>query len=176
MSLVDYASSSDEDEPQPPALEEPEREPLNPEERHRFGVPALPKHDLPHAHNRNFELQSSRQMEIVSDQSSELKLPDASLLLNSLAGPSNLLNASDHSSRVAVAMSENAARKRDFNGSRANNPRSSKVPKGTLPHSKNIPDTVAGRLLPPQLAGRSNVVTEDITKLFVRKKTNSSAE
>lgn len=96
---------------------------------------------------------SSTQVETVSDESSELKLPDASFLLNSPVVPSNLLHPTDHTSRVAAAMAEGAARKRDLQGSPATYPRS-KVRKGTLPHPKNIPETVGGRLLPPQLAGR----------------------
>ncbi|KAK6140514.1 hypothetical protein DH2020_025744 [Rehmannia glutinosa] len=183
MSLVDYAASSDEDEPQTPADEE-ENEQVkkeNPEKRPRFEVPApgpssaAPPNDNP-VHSRNrMGPPSRKQAEMVSDQSSELKLPDASFLLNSTAVPSNLLNSSDHSSRVAAAMAESVARKRELNGSAASFPRN-KVPKGTLPHSKGVPDTVGGRLVPPQLAGRSNVVTEDISKLFVRKPTNSSTE
>ncbi|KAK6137124.1 hypothetical protein DH2020_029133 [Rehmannia glutinosa] len=95
---------------------------------------------------------SRKQAEIVSDHSSELKLPDASFLLNLTAVPSNLLNSSDHSSRVAAGMAESVARKRELNGSAASVPRN-KVPKGTLPHSKGVPDTVGGRSVPPQLAG-----------------------
>ncbi|KAK4414508.1 hypothetical protein Salat_2863800 [Sesamum alatum] len=187
MSLVDYAASSDEDEPQTPAWEEGhEQVKENPEERHRSGVPAAgpspappPEDDPVRVRSRNstnLQPTSSKQTDIVSNESSsELKLPDALFLLDSPVVSSNLLNASDHSSRVAAAMAESAARKRDLNGSSATYPRS-KVPKGTLPHSKSVPDTVDGRLLPPQLAGRSNVVTEDISKLFVRKHTNSSTE
>ncbi|KAL0291418.1 UNVERIFIED_CONTAM: hypothetical protein Scaly_2637500 [Sesamum calycinum] len=186
MSLVDYAASSDEDEPQSPAREqENEQVKEYPEERHRSGVPAPdpssappPDEDPVRARSRNssnLQPTSSKQTDIVSNQSSELKLPDASFLLNSPVVSSNLLNASDHSSRVAAAMAESAARKRDLNGSSGTYPRS-KVPKGTLPHSKSVPDTGDGRLLPPQLAGRSNIVTEDISKLFVRKHANSSTE
>ncbi|KAJ8423777.1 hypothetical protein Cgig2_008662 [Carnegiea gigantea] len=94
------------------------------------------------------------------------RLPDASLLLNSpiLSQPVG----TDHSSRVAAAMAENASRKREANGSSSSNIRG-KIPRGNLPHSKNIPDTGSGQLVPPQLRGRSNVVTEDISKLFVRR-------
>lgn len=101
---------------------------------------------------------SSKQMEIVPDESPALKLPDASFLLNSPVVPSNQLNSSDHSSRVAAAMAESAARKRDLKGSAASHPRS-KVPKGALPHSKSVPETVSGRLLPPQLSGRCVLLT-----------------
>ncbi|KAH6784835.1 hypothetical protein C2S52_009794 [Perilla frutescens var. hirtella] len=184
MSLVDYAASSDEDEPQTPAVDEEENVQVeeNPEKRQRFEGPApapstsAPPNHLPiHAHHRtstSLRPPSSKPMETGPDQSPVLKLPDASFLLNSPVVPQS--NASDHSSRVAAAMAESAARKRDLNGSAATYPRS-KVPKGALPHSKSVPETVAGRLVPPQLSGRSNVVTEDISKLFVRKHTADSA-
>lgn len=81
------------------------------------------------------------------------KLPDASLLLNSPAVSSNLMNASDHSTRVAAALAENALRKRDSNGLAPSTLRS-KVPRGNLPPSRNVPDTSSGVLVPPQLKGR----------------------
>ncbi|XP_021750975.1 uncharacterized protein LOC110716627 isoform X2 [Chenopodium quinoa] len=93
-------------------------------------------------------------------------LPDASLLLSSPI--SSQQTGSDHSSRVAAAMAENASRKREANGSTSSNIRG-KIPRGNLPHTKDIPDTSSGLLMPPQLRGRSNVVTEDINKLFVRR-------
>lgn len=102
------------------------------------------------------------------------RLPDASLLLNSPAMLSDLMNSNNHTSRVAAAMAENASRKRDSNGLASSLPRN-KVPRGTLPHSRNVPDTVGGVLVPPQLSGRSNVVTEDIGKLFVRKHAEPSS-
>jgi hypothetical protein len=68
---------------------------------------------------------------------------------------SSLLTSSDHSSRVAAAMAENASRKRDSNGSASALLPRRKVPRGTLPHSRNVPDTVRGVLVPPQLSGRS---------------------
>lgn len=86
-----------------------------------------------------------------------LELPDASLLLNSPTLSSNLMNASDHSSRVAAAQAENASRKRDSNGLASSTLRS-KVPRGNLPSSRNIPDTSDGMLVPPQLRGRLVVI------------------
>jgi len=79
------------------------------------------------------------------------KLPDASLLLNSpiLSEPVG----TDHCSRVAAALAENASRKREANGSSSSNIRG-KIPRGNLTHSKNIPDTGSGQLVPPQLLGR----------------------
>ncbi|XP_010547317.1 PREDICTED: uncharacterized protein LOC104819111 [Tarenaya hassleriana] len=100
------------------------------------------------------------------------KLPDASLLLNSPTIP--LVSGNDHASRVAAARAESALRKRDRNGHPSSLPRS-KLPKGKLAHSKNIPETVGSLLLPPQLKGRSNVATEDIGKLFVKKQPDSGA-
>ncbi|KAK6261517.1 hypothetical protein QUC31_007333 [Theobroma cacao] len=53
-------------------------------------------------------------------------------------------------------------------GGAAATPRA-KLPRATLPHSKSVPDTEGGLFVPPQLKGRSNVVIEDISKLFVSK-------
>lgn len=87
-------------------------------------------------------------------------LPDASMLLNSPDFSSSMLTGGNHSSRVAAAMAENASRKRDLKELNFSHPRS-KVPKGSLPHSKNVPDTSGGMLVPPQLRGRL-VLTRDI--------------
>lgn len=84
---------------------------------------------------------------------SVLKLPDASLLLNSTPVSSDLASGSDHSLRVAAAIAERESRKREANILASSLPRS-KVPKGNLPHPKSIPDTVDGLLVPPQLKGR----------------------
>ncbi|GFP92422.1 hypothetical protein PHJA_001386400 [Phtheirospermum japonicum] len=145
MSLVDYAASSDEDEPLTPAHEQ-QIELVN-EKRLRFEGPApgpSSNDDIVHSHKRtsvNPKPPSSKRAVIVSDRSSDMKLPDASFLLNSPVVPSDLPNVSDHSSRVAAAMAESAARKRELIGPTATYPRS-KIPKGSLPHSKNVPDTV----------------------------------
>ncbi|KAJ6852381.1 uncharacterized protein M6B38_255410 [Iris pallida] len=93
------------------------------------------------------------------------RLPDASLLLASPSFSSHQTVGTDHSSRVAAAMAASESRKRHPNGSGFPSTRS-KLPRGQLPHSRNVPDT---NLIPPQLRGRSNVVTEDISKLFVRR-------
>ncbi|XP_073158045.1 uncharacterized protein [Henckelia pumila] len=167
MSLVDYTSSSDEDETE--------------KLQQRGGIPEKPPSMIDASSrqelNRKAESSTTSQMKSVSktSESSELKLPDASFLLNSTSVPSNGLCASDHSTRVAAAMARSAARKRELNMLPADNPHS-KFPKRSLPHSKNVPDTLGGRLLPPQLVGRSNVVTEDIKNFFVRRSTNSSIE
>ncbi|XP_060217444.1 uncharacterized protein LOC132644827 [Lycium barbarum] len=164
MSLVDYASS---DEEQEELHQQPQQ--LSKAEKPAF-IDPLPTRNVPEPQNQRSS--SSLNKEALhlssSSESSELKLPDASLLLNSPSMLGHLGHSTDHSSRVAAAMAENASRKRDVNVSASTYPRS-KIPKGTLPHMKNVPETGGGLLLPPQLTGRSNVVTEDITKLFVRK-------
>ncbi|KAL0007034.1 hypothetical protein SO802_008536 [Lithocarpus litseifolius] len=170
MSLVDYASSSDDDV----SPEEEEQQQKEHEEEEDEDEPQqLPN---PNPHNQISGSSSNQQPESTahSSEPSIERLPDASFLLNSPASLSNLMSSSDHSSRVAAAMAENASRKRDSNGLASSLPRN-KVPRGTLPHSRNVPDTVGGVLVPPQLSGRSNVVTEDIGKLFVRKHAEPSS-
>ncbi|XP_050946265.1 uncharacterized protein LOC103503186 isoform X2 [Cucumis melo] len=156
MSLVDYASS---DEDVPAAVEEEKEDNRNQSENHTVTEPQLPKPIV--KPNQQFE---------TNEESSSVpwvELPDASLLLNSQTS-SSLFSGSDHSSRVAAAMAANASRKRETNVLGSSLPRS-KVPRSSLPHSKNVPDTSGTLLVPPQLTGRSNIVTEDISKLFVKK-------
>ncbi|XP_021295329.1 uncharacterized protein LOC110424937 [Herrania umbratica] len=157
MSLVDYASSSDDD------VSDSEREP--PQQRHEPPPPPLPRTPSPP------KTQASGSSVDQKPETFE-RLPDASMLLNSPTV--SLLSGNDHASVVAAAMAESASRKRDSkgmmglgsSGGAAAAPRA-KLPRATLPHSKSVPDTGGGLLVPPQLKGRSNVVTEDISKLFV---------
>ncbi|XP_010456515.1 PREDICTED: uncharacterized protein LOC104737971 [Camelina sativa] len=100
------------------------------------------------------------------------KLPDALFLLESPTLAQ--VTGGDHASVVAAAMAESALRKRDLNGNASSLPRRPKVPRGNLPHSKNIPETMGNVLVPPQLKGRSNVATEDMSRLFVKKRQDSS--
>lgn len=169
MSLVDYASS-DEDEDR----EEPKDQELQPgkqisaavEERQDL-LQDVPMHQLPApkldqplpktgANDQSLKSTVNRVGEGTSLQPEPpaLKLPDASMLLNSPMVSSELAHGTDHSSRVAVAMAESESRKRDLNGKSSSSYTRSKVPRGNLPHSKSIPETVGGHLLPPQLAGR----------------------
>ncbi|VFR02309.1 unnamed protein product [Cuscuta campestris] len=179
MSLVDY-ESSDSDEEETELQEEPSQEQNQKKQVKSVALQTkvAPSQDPPAPQlQKKGEEPSSKKQPLESShpsQSSELKLPDASFLLNSPSLPSHLEHSSDHSFRVATAMAENA-RKRDLNGPVSSSYPRSKVPRGSLPHTKNFPDTGSGLLLPPQLSGRSNVVTEDINKLFVRKQDNSSA-
>ncbi|XP_055817937.1 uncharacterized protein LOC129887023 [Solanum dulcamara] len=171
MSLVDYASSDEEEE----ELHEQDKQLNKAEEPLPTPLDPLPTRNdnlhLPQPQNQKIGSSLNKEHLSSLSESSELKLPDASLLLNSPTMRGHLGHNTDHSSRVAAAMAENATRKRDINVSASTFPRS-KIPKGTLPHMKNVPETEGGLLLPPQLTGRSNIVTEDISKLF-RKKTSS---
>ncbi|XP_061352482.1 uncharacterized protein LOC133297374 [Gastrolobium bilobum] len=170
MSLVDYASSSDDDVPEP--SEEGRKKEDEPQLSQRDSPPPQP----PPRTQTKSGYSSDQQPENKPHSSlpSVEKLPDASLLLNSPTVLSNLASASDHSSRVAAAVAENASRKRDSNGMASSAVRS-KVPRGNLPRSRNVPETAGVMLVPPQISGRKNVVTEDISKLFVKKQNEHSS-
>ncbi|XP_010921869.1 uncharacterized protein [Elaeis guineensis] len=177
MSLVDYDASSSEGEEEIGEDDE-ERE----KKRVESGDPPFappppppPSQDEYSVASRSFRPSSSQHSNVASPlpPPSLEKLPDVSHLLASPPVPSNQMIGTDHSSRVAAAMAESASRKRESNGSAFPFPRS-KLPRGQLLHSRNIPDTSGGQLIPPQLHGRSNVVTEDISKLFVNRHPESS--
>lgn len=160
MSLVDYASSSEDDVPEPTQEEE---------QPQRHSPPSQQQPLPPPTQTKSGSL-SDQQLENKPHSSppSVEKLPDASFLLNAPTFSSNLMSASDHFSQVAVAQAAHASRKRDSNGMASSAVRN-KVPRGNLPHSRNVPETGGGVLVPPQISGRKNVVTEDISKLFVKK-------
>ncbi|XP_022764922.1 uncharacterized protein LOC111310074 [Durio zibethinus] len=161
MSRVDYASSSDDDLPG--------SEHESPQQLHE--LPASPPPRPPSSPKTQASSGCS-----FADQKPETfeKLPDASMLLNSPTV--SLVSGNDHASIVVAAVAESASRKQDSKdmmglGSTTSvsvppSPRA-KLPRATIPHSKSVHDTEGGALIPPQLKGRSNVVTEDIGKLFV---------
>uniref|UniRef100_G3MLK6 Uncharacterized protein n=1 Tax=Amblyomma maculatum TaxID=34609 RepID=G3MLK6_AMBMU len=161
MSLVDYAdSSSDQDDD------------TDKEAAAAAAVAAAVEEEIKKQQQEEEEMPpvappSSRPSASVSPLPPPMieRLPDASLLLASPSFSSHQTVGTDHSSRVAAAMAASESRKRHHNGSAFPSTRS-KLPRGQLPHSRNVPDT---SLIPPQLRGRSNVVTEDISKLFVRR-------
>lgn len=167
MSLVDYALSDDEDDVVPEKLVE--------EHEKAYRDPPQPS---THSQKLSESKENPESSNSIAQPSLE-KLPDASELFNSTDFSSNnALSGStiDHSSIVATAVAQSASRKRDSIGSLPSSLPRSKVPKGTLPHSKNVPDTGGGLLVPPQLSGRSNTVTEDITKLFVKKQAERASK
>ncbi|XP_022964179.1 uncharacterized protein LOC111464275 isoform X1 [Cucurbita moschata] len=174
MSLVDYASSDDDETAAAEEEEEEEQNRKKPED-HTTKEPQFPNQEpRSQSHPVNQSILKPKQPSETNEDSSvpSVELPDASLLLNSPTS-SSLLSGSDHSSRVAAAMAANASRKRETNVLGSSLPRS-KVPRSNLPHSKNVPETVGRLLVPPQLTGRSNIVTEDISKLFVKKSAKPS--
>ncbi|KAJ4711553.1 Glycerol-3-phosphate dehydrogenase [Melia azedarach] len=154
MSLVDYASSSDDE-----VSEAEEEQQRREDEQLRIHngqsqFPKQPPPPSPNLINQTSKSSSNQRPEIASPSlppPSFEKLPDASVLLNSASMP--VVTGTDHASRVAAAMAESSTRKRDSNGLTSTLPRS-KLPKGNLPHSKNVLDTAGGLLVPPQLSGR----------------------
>ncbi|KAK9192233.1 hypothetical protein WN943_020849 [Citrus x changshan-huyou] len=185
MSLVDYASSSDDDVSEAEEQEQKDEQSLNPNDQPQISTyqPSPPP-------RKSGSSTSNQRPETAAPPSLRPpafeKLPDACVLLNSASKP--VVSGTDHASRVAAAMAENATRKRDSNDV-SSTLRRNKLPRGSLPNSKNVLDTAGGLLVPPQLNGsilvllydekdfvadgliwyaRSNVVTEDIGKLFVR--------
>ncbi|KAL0735970.1 hypothetical protein Bca4012_012180 [Brassica carinata] len=161
MSLVDYDDSSSDDDVLPAAAEHKEALPQQPQPQPQQKLKSSPAPSITRVLKR-----MRREREELS------QLPDALLLLES----PRLTHASghDHASVVAAAMAESALRKREFNGKSSSLTRRSKLPRGSLPHSKTSPDTLGNVLVPPQLKGRSNVATEDMSRLFVKKRQDSS--
>ncbi|KAK6928813.1 hypothetical protein RJ641_005018 [Dillenia turbinata] len=175
MSLVDYASSDDEGEEREDRKQD-ERDELRESPKRNSPLPPPPRTQQASLPCNRITMSSSKQQPEKSTTMSvpsPEKLPDASLLLNSPTISSQVGGTYDHYSRVATAKAENASQKRELN--RVDSLRHSKVPRGMLPHSRNVPDTVGDLLLPPQLKGRSNVVTEDLGKLFVKNHANRSS-
>ncbi|KAG7550514.1 hypothetical protein ISN45_Aa06g012870 [Arabidopsis thaliana x Arabidopsis arenosa] len=155
MSLVDYDDSSSDDDVLA-ADEKPLPQPQPQPQQRRVS----PAESFPPIRQR------CEQEEIVE------KLPDALFLLESPTLAQ--VTGGDHASVVAAAMAQSAVRKRDLNGNASSLPRRPKLPRGNLPHSKNYPETLGNVLVPPQLKGRSNVATEDMSRLFVKKQQDSS--
>ncbi|MQL76702.1 hypothetical protein Taro_009082 [Colocasia esculenta] len=183
MPLVEYdaSSSSDEDnddgevapdELPTPAAAAPVGKPLL-----RLAPPTrqelpLPPPDPPKRSSETSLHVQTKTSHMFSGPSPSIKLPDAALLLSSPSFSTHQTSSSDHSSRVAAAMAENASRKRTSNGLVPQNSQN-KHHKGSSPVSKTMSDVKSSLLIPPQLQGRSNVVTEDIGKLFVNKHAES---
>ncbi|KAF8646962.1 hypothetical protein HU200_065475 [Digitaria exilis] len=154
MSLVAYdASSDEEDAGEPPAAAAPSPPPVDssigPQPR-----PPSPSRDIgaapqptppPPAPNQN----------VAPVNSSNVSLPTPSLDLPDVAD-------------LFAPPAENASRKRESNGSAHHDSRS-KFPR-VQPQPQAIRGAAGNTLIPPQLRGRSNVVTEDMSKLFVAKR------
>ncbi|PKU74240.1 uncharacterized protein LOC110099582 isoform X1 [Dendrobium catenatum] len=177
MSLVDYASSSEDEEveedqePQHYKQDTRDERQVEKERPNESAAAATVPLQFPQCQPKSSSSHSTyRHPDVVipSNAISMEKLPDASILLSSPSFSPQQYAGTDHSSRIASTIPEIASRKREPNGSGFIHP-PNKHPRGNLPHSRNILDTVSGTLIPPQLKGRSNVVTEDIRKLFVNR-------
>ncbi|XP_065023332.1 uncharacterized protein LOC135649148 isoform X1 [Musa acuminata AAA Group] len=202
MSLVDYASSEEEEEEEEEAIDLQEKGEEKGKQQMESAAPSLsppstrplpPSIPLPDRQNQcSLEIgefhatrtkENVQKIPIAANQPSNvvppLPLPslegllDVSVLFATQSYQSSQTVGTDHSSRVAAALAETASRKRESDGSTFPQP-SSKHSRGQLRRLRNVPNTKGGLLVPPQLSGRSNVVTEDIGKFFVSKLTESS--
>ncbi|KAK4787188.1 hypothetical protein SAY86_011021 [Trapa natans] len=167
MSLVDYASSSDEEKEE--------------EKEEKTEIAEVPKQEPAPAPSATVIQQtgpaatsSDKQQDNAAYNKTIEKLPDVSLLLNTPL-TSTILSSGDHASRVAAAIAESSSRKRNSNVLSSSAP-AEKLHRGTLARVKNVPETGGGLLVPPQLSGRSNVATEDLSKLFVRRHRDASSQ
>lgn len=176
MSLVDYASSSEDEEfgedkelqPNKGGKEDRRVEKSEPDES---AAPSTAPPLFPSQPKTTYLSSTHHHPDVVmpSPSLSMEKLPDASVLFSSSFSQHQYVGT-DHSSRITVSIAENASRKREQNGPTFSHLRNNKHPRGNLPHSRSIPETVSGSLIPPQLKGRSNVVTEDISRLFLNRR------
>lgn len=108
---------------------------------------------------------------IRSDVGMSSRLPDASELFASFdSRRSDPLEASFPSTSSATVGTTASRKRPDLNGSTEVPHR--KIPRGTLLPSRIPPDTAHGSLIPPQLRGRSNIATEDLDRLFTKRKPN----
>ncbi|ONM34701.1 hypothetical protein ZEAMMB73_Zm00001d042158 [Zea mays] len=94
-------------------------------------------------------------LSVAPISSSDVSLPTSSLDLPDVAD-------------LFAPPADNASRKRESNGSALHDSRN-KFPR-MQSQSQGIGSAAGNALIPPQLRGRSNVVTEDMSKLFVAKR------
>lgn len=182
MSLVNYSSDEEDEEEEEEHVEK---------EKHVSSLQQITH--IAHV-SSSFSAQSSATMETAKLQAgfcsssinsgeTSLKLPDAPQIFASSsinAGETSLklpdasqLFASFDSVKDSIAVSSpgstfTSAKRSDLNGS-VDGPRK-KVPRESLMPLRTVPDTAGGSLMPPQLRGRSNVATEDLDKLFTKRK------
>ncbi|KQK11458.1 vasodilator-stimulated phosphoprotein [Brachypodium distachyon] len=170
MSLVAYDASSDEEDageppaaaaagPAPPphlsATLGPHPRPPSPSPSVRAAPQPPAPPPPPPASNRN----------VASTNSSNTSLPTPSFDLPDVA---DLFGSPSLPSRGSAVMVGSSSRKRESNGSAIQDPRS-KFPRAQSSQSHGARNA-ARTLVPPQLSGRSNVVTEDMGKLFVARR------
>ncbi|XP_044973376.1 CASP-like protein 4A1 [Hordeum vulgare subsp. vulgare] len=157
MSLVAYDASSDEDEAgdDPPAAAAAPATPLRPSPA--VGPQPRPPSPSPSAPRPAAPPPAPSQN--VSLPAPSFDLPDIADLFDSPSLPN----------RGSAGIMGSSSRKRESNGSAIQDPRS-KFPRAQSAQSRGARNAAASTLVPPQLSGRSNVVTEDMGKLFVARR------
>ncbi|XP_020593602.1 uncharacterized protein LOC110033825 [Phalaenopsis equestris] len=173
MSLVDYTSSSEDeeagedDERQHDKQDIKEERPMVQEGPRESATAAT----IPPQFHQSLQKSSTYlhpDVVVPSNAPSMERLPDASILLSSPSFSPQQYGGNNRFSHIASGITKMASRKRERNGSAFVHP-SNKNPRGSLPNSRSISDTSSSTFIPPQLKGRSNVVTEDLRKLFVKR-------
>jgi len=155
MSLVAYdASSDEEDAGEPPAAAAPSPAPIAPSIGPQPRPPSPSTSAGPAPQPTLPPLAPSQN--VLPTSSSNASLPTLSLDLPDVADL--FAPPSYQSSR------ESASRKRESNGSAFHDSRNK------FPRMQSQPRSAGNALVPPHLRGRSNVVTEDISKLFAAKR------
>uniref|UniRef100_A0ACD5WMD1 Uncharacterized protein n=1 Tax=Avena sativa TaxID=4498 RepID=A0ACD5WMD1_AVESA len=164
MPLVAYDASSDEDDagdppaagpappPHLPSTIGPQQRPMSPSR----SVHAAPQHPAP---------PPAPTQTLASTNSSNVSLPAASFELPDVA---DLFDSPSLPPGGFPAMVGSSSRKRESNGSAI--PPRSKFPRGQSAQTRGARNAATSTLVPPQLSGRSNVVTEDMGKLFVARR------
>ncbi|NP_001314803.1 uncharacterized protein LOC103650772 [Zea mays] len=153
MSLVAYdASSDEEDAGEPAAAAAPHPAPIGPQPRPPSPTAVSP---APRPTPTLTPPPPAASQSVAPISSSDVSLPTSSLDLPDVAD-------------LFAPPADNASRKRESNGSALHDSRN-KFPR-MQSQSQGIGSAAGNALIPPQLRGRSNVVTEDMSKLFVAKR------
>ncbi|KAF0926833.1 hypothetical protein E2562_027419 [Oryza meyeriana var. granulata] len=158
MSLVAYDASSDEEDAggEPPAAPPPVPSSIGPQRRPPSPSTSAGVSPQPPVPSLN----------ISSTSSSNISLPTPSLDLPDVA---DLFSSPSLPARGSTSMVDSTSRKRESNGSAFQDP-CSKFPRVQSAQSRGARIAAGNTLVPPQLSGRSNVVTEDMSKLFVTRR------
>ncbi|XP_006645306.1 ventral anterior homeobox 1 [Oryza brachyantha] len=163
MSLVAYDASSDEEDAggEPPAAvaaasPHPAPASIGPQPRPPSPSTSVRAAPQPPAPSQN----------ISSTSSGNISLPTPSLDLPDVA---DLFSSNPLPSGGSTATVDSTSRKRESNGSAFLDPRS-KFPRVQSAQTRDTRIAAGNTLVPPQLRGRSNVVTEDMSKLFVARR------
>ncbi|CAM0885312.1 unnamed protein product [Alopecurus aequalis] len=159
MSLVAYDDSSDEED----AGEAPAAGPAPPP-RLSSAIGPQPRPPSPSRSARPAPQHPAPSQNVASTNSSSVSLPTPSFELPDVAD----LFASPSDPPSSAPTAGSSSRKRESNGSVI--PPRSKFPRAPSAQPRGARNAAASTLVPPQLSGRSNVVTEDMGRLFVARR------